>query len=132
MSTLVLTPWTFSKPNLYCSENKCTTNTNPEFAECAKGRTFSLSWACKAQQFAMNSCMIAHAGPAAEDAAREEWFVGVEQRRRKKEEEAVAVEERRKQVIEMTRRQEEKEKMELEAKKNKQEGPVKGKSGWFQ
>ena len=52
-----------------------------DFAACARNRTFSLSWACRAEQFAMNSCMIAHATRQAEDAAREEWFAGVQERR---------------------------------------------------
>ena len=52
----------------------------------------------------MNTCMLAHAGPAAEDAAREEWFAGVVERRKKRDEDSVAVEDRRKQVIDMTRK----------------------------
>ena len=53
--------------------------------------------------------MIAHAIPAVEDAAREEWFTGRDERRRQQEEEAVKQEKRRQEVIELTRRQEEKE-----------------------
>lgn len=102
-----------------------------DFAACARNRTISLAWACSAQQFAMNSCMIAHSGPATEDAAREEWFSGVEDRRRKREEEAVKVEQRRKQIIDMTREQEKKEKAEMEAKIQEKEGKTEQKKGWL-
>jgi COX assembly mitochondrial protein 1 len=102
-----------------------------EFAACARNRTFSLSWACKAEQFAMNSCMIAHATRQAEDAAREEWFEGVQERRIEREKEKVAVEQRRTEVIDMTRRQEEKERIEAEAKKVALEERG-GKKGWWQ
>ncbi|KKA29707.1 hypothetical protein TD95_004166 [Thielaviopsis punctulata] len=44
------------------------------FAECAMGRTFSVTFACKEQHRIMNACMKAHATPAELDAAREEWF----------------------------------------------------------
>ena len=91
---------------------------------------FSVSWACKSQQFNMNSCMLAHATYAEEDAAREEWFAGIAERRKKKEDEAVAVEDRRKHLIELTRKEEEKERMKLEAKKQEGE-PSKASSGWW-
>ncbi|KAK3397844.1 cytochrome c oxidase biogenesis protein Cmc1 like-domain-containing protein [Sordaria brevicollis] len=44
------------------------------FAECALGRTFSVPFACREPHRVMNSCMKAHATPAEQDAAREEWF----------------------------------------------------------
>lgn len=104
----------------------------PEFAKCAQGRTLTVTFACKAQQFAMNSCMIAHATKAEEDAAREDWFAGVIERRVKKEEELAAVEKRRVEIIDMTRRQEEKERADLELKKAAEEkSPTSKKSSWF-
>ncbi|KEF51681.1 uncharacterized protein A1O9_12316 [Exophiala aquamarina CBS 119918] len=103
-----------------------------EFAKCAQGRTLTVTWACKAQQFAMNSCMIAHATKAEEDAAREDWFAGVIERRLKKEEELAAVEKRRVEIIDMTRKQEEKEKAELELKSPGQDKlATSKKSSWF-
>lgn len=83
-----------------------------EFAECCKGRTLSLAWACRPQQLAMNTCMIARAKPEEEDRAREEWFAGLDERRRKREEELRAVEERRREIILLTeekKRQEDEE-----------------------
>jgi len=105
-----------------------------EFADCARGRTFSVAWTCRAQHRAMNSCMIQFATKAEEDAAREEWFAGILERRQKKEEELAAVEKRRVEVIEMTRKQEEKERIEMEKKlaaqpKEKQEKKSSG-SWW--
>ncbi|EFX04757.1 hypothetical protein CMQ_1685 [Grosmannia clavigera kw1407] len=44
------------------------------FAECALGRTFSVVFACREHNKAMNACLKGHATPAALDAAREEWF----------------------------------------------------------
>ncbi|KAL5314999.1 hypothetical protein ACEPPN_017649 [Leptodophora sp. 'Broadleaf-Isolate-01'] len=44
------------------------------FAECALGRTLTAPFKCRAQNRAMNTCMIAHATQAEQDAAREEWF----------------------------------------------------------
>lgn len=77
----------------------------------------------------MNSCMILHATPAEEDAAREEWFAGIQLRRRQKEEELLAVEKRREEVIELTKKQEEKEKIEAEQKE--QEKAKEPKKGWW-
>jgi COX assembly mitochondrial protein 1 len=57
----------------------------------------------------MNSCMIAHATRAEEDAARAEWFSGRVERRKKREDDAAAVERRREEVIDMIKREEEKE-----------------------
>ena len=59
-----------------------------DFAECASGRSFSIMWTCRKQKFAMNSCMIARAGPEEEDRAREEYFAAAPQRRAEKEERA--------------------------------------------
>jgi COX assembly mitochondrial protein 1 len=102
----------------------------PEFAACAKGRLFSVAWACKTQQFHMNSCMLANSSHAEQDLAREEWFAGVLDRRKKKAEELEAVERRRERIIELTRRQEEKEKEEAEVRRREAEGKGKG-GGWF-
>lgn len=44
------------------------------FAECALGRTFTAPFKCRQQNRAMNTCMVAHATQAEQDAAREEWF----------------------------------------------------------
>ncbi|KAI0396526.1 cytochrome c oxidase biogenesis protein Cmc1 like-domain-containing protein [Xylariaceae sp. FL0594] len=44
------------------------------FAECARGRTFTIPFACRALSHAMNSCMLSHATPEEHDRAREEWF----------------------------------------------------------
>jgi len=44
------------------------------FAECARNRTVSATWACRIERGAMNKCMVANATPKNEDAAREEWF----------------------------------------------------------
>jgi COX assembly mitochondrial protein 1 len=62
------------------------------FAECALGRTFTAPFKCRAQNRAMNSCMIAHATQAEQDAAREEWFAN----RLKRQVEREKKEERRK------------------------------------
>lgn len=78
----------------------------------------------------MNSCMLAHATYAEEDAAREEWFTGIMDRRKKKEEEAVAVEVRRKRLIEMTQNEEARERLEAEAKKKDPEATKVAKGWW--
>lgn len=102
----------------------------PEFADCARGRTITVAWNCRAQHHKMNSCMIKWATKAEEDAAREEWFQGVLDRRRQREEELAAVEKRRQEVIELTRKQEEKEALEAARKlAADKEGEAKKKSG---
>lgn len=119
---------------MHLSLNNAWTNKSPfpEFAKCAQGRTLTVTWACRAEQFAMNSCMIAHANKAEEDAAREDWFAGVMERRQKKEEELAAVEKRRVEIIDMTRKQEAKEKVDLELKKVEEEkNATPKKSSWF-
>ena len=58
------------------------------FAECALGRTFTVSFACREPHRVMNSCMKVHATPAEHDAAREEWFAGRMERQREKERKA--------------------------------------------
>ncbi|KAH8597432.1 cytochrome c oxidase biogenesis protein Cmc1 like-domain-containing protein [Bisporella sp. PMI_857] len=63
-----------------------------QFADCALGRTFTAPFACRAQNRVMNTCMIKHATPAEQDAAREEWFATRLQRQKDRE----AREERRK------------------------------------
>ncbi|KAK0509249.1 hypothetical protein JMJ35_008620 [Cladonia borealis] len=71
-----------------------------EFAACASGRTFSVSWACRPQRLAMNGCMMTHATQKEQDAAREEWFATMDERRRKREEE-----ERKKQEVKRLHRE---------------------------
>lgn len=44
------------------------------FAECAKNRTITANWKCKAQRGQMNSCMVSHATQEEFDRAREDWF----------------------------------------------------------
>lgn len=75
----------------------------PEFADCALGRTFTVSFACRTQRQAMNSCMIAKASREEEDLAREEYFAGRDERQRKRQEDLDAVERRREEVIRMQR-----------------------------
>ncbi|KAK6338846.1 hypothetical protein TWF696_009654 [Orbilia brochopaga] len=66
------------------------------YAECARGRTFSMVWTCREQQRAMNSCMVANATQEEQDRAREEWFrkrlekAERAKRRKEREEEAAA------------------------------------------
>ncbi|KAG9249340.1 cytochrome c oxidase biogenesis protein Cmc1 like-domain-containing protein [Calycina marina] len=55
------------------------------FAECAMGRTVTAPFKCRAQNRAMNTCMVAHATPAEQDAAREEWFATRMERARERE-----------------------------------------------
>jgi len=62
------------------------------FAECALGRTFTAPFKCRAQNNAMNKCMVAHATQYEQDAAREEWFAT----RLKRQKEREAKEARRK------------------------------------
>ena len=57
-----------------------------DFASCATNRTISATWACRKQRLTMNSCMIEHASQKEQDAAREEWFAGMESRRLEMEE----------------------------------------------
>ncbi|KKK18932.1 hypothetical protein P175DRAFT_0454226 [Aspergillus ochraceoroseus IBT 24754] len=73
------------------------------FAECAANRTVTATWVCRTQRLAMNTCMLAWAGPEEEDRAREEWFATHEERKRAKEEESARVEKRREEVIRMMR-----------------------------
>lgn len=98
-----------------------------EFAACAVGKTITATWSCRKERLKMNSCMILHATPEEEDAAREEWFANIQERRRKREEEAVEVEKRRQEVIELTRKKAEQEKMEAESKKPEETK----KKGWW-
>ncbi|KAI1279391.1 hypothetical protein F5Y07DRAFT_397019 [Xylaria sp. FL0933] len=55
------------------------------FAECARGRTFSIPFSCRALSHAMNSCMQIHATPAEHDRAREDWFAARMTRARERE-----------------------------------------------
>ena len=63
--------------------------TDADFAACAANRTISATWACRKQRLAMNSCMIAHASQKEEDAAREEWFATLDERRKAREEKEI-------------------------------------------
>ena len=58
-----------------------------DFAHCCTGRTFSITWACRSQRKAMESCMNGYATRDEEDKAREEWFAKIGDRKRKLEEE---------------------------------------------
>lgn len=61
------------------------------FAACALGRTFTVSYACRAENRAMNNCMVKHATPAEHDAARVEWFsMRLERQRAREEHQKVA------------------------------------------
>lgn len=63
-----------------------------EFATCAHNRTFTATFMCRAEQKAMNECMVNHATQEEQDAARTEWFASIEARhqaRVKKEEKRV-------------------------------------------
>ena len=53
---------------------KITTELLLDFAACAMNRTFTAAWRCRDVRLAMNSCMVVHATPDEQDAAREEWF----------------------------------------------------------
>lgn len=59
--------------------------TRAAFAACALGRTFTVSFACRAEHRAMNGCMARHATTEEHDAAREEWFAMRLQRQRERE-----------------------------------------------
>ncbi|KAF4439202.1 cytochrome c oxidase biogenesis [Fusarium acutatum] len=65
-----------------------TTNKPPAFAACALGRTFTVSFACRAEHRSMNSCMKLHATQSAHDEAREEWFALRIERQRERERKA--------------------------------------------
>lgn len=55
------------------------------FSDCARNRTFSTPFVCRALSHAMNSCMQAHATPAEHDRAREDWFAARLTRARERE-----------------------------------------------
>lgn len=55
------------------------------FSDCARNRTFSTPFVCRALSHAMNSCMQAHATPAEHDRAREDWFAARMTRARERE-----------------------------------------------
>ncbi|KAJ1327903.1 COX assembly mitochondrial protein 1 [Microdochium nivale] len=55
------------------------------FADCARGRTFTIPFACRDMSNRMNSCMALHATPAEHDLAREEWFAQRTARARERE-----------------------------------------------
>ncbi|CAI6090467.1 unnamed protein product [Clonostachys chloroleuca] len=58
------------------------------FADCALGRTFTVSFQCREQHREMNSCLTRFATPAEHDAAREEWFAMRLERQRERERKA--------------------------------------------
>ncbi|TWU76253.1 hypothetical protein ED733_004946 [Metarhizium rileyi] len=58
------------------------------FAACALGRTFTVSFACRAEHRVMNSCMKLRATAEEHDAAREEWFAMRMERHRQRERKA--------------------------------------------
>ncbi|KAI1160434.1 hypothetical protein F5B18DRAFT_632906 [Nemania serpens] len=55
------------------------------FSDCARNRTFTTPFVCRALSHAMNSCMQAHATPAEHDRAREDWFAARVTRARERE-----------------------------------------------
>ncbi|KAI6760530.1 hypothetical protein HG530_009390 [Fusarium avenaceum] len=59
--------------------------TSSAFAACALNRTFTVSFACRAEHRVMNSCMKLHATQSAHDEAREEWFALRIERQRERE-----------------------------------------------
>ncbi|KAL8702367.1 MAG: hypothetical protein Q9224_000014 [Gallowayella concinna] len=56
-----------------------------DFAACAMNRTFSATWVCRQQRLAMKNCMKSHATQEEQDAAREEWFATMDDRRKERE-----------------------------------------------
>ncbi|KAI1063015.1 hypothetical protein LB507_005759 [Fusarium sp. FIESC RH6] len=58
------------------------------FAACALGRTFTVSFACRAEHRVMNNCMKLHATQDVHDEAREEWFALRIERQRERERKA--------------------------------------------
>ena len=96
------------------------------FAACARGRTITATWTCRDLRHKMNTCMVANARPEEEDKAREEWFRGIQERRREREEKSQEIEKRRQEVIELTRKKAEQEKADAEAKK-----VAESKKGWW-
>ncbi|UZP40621.1 hypothetical protein NXS19_008437 [Fusarium pseudograminearum] len=58
------------------------------FAACALGRTFTVSFACRAEHRVMNNCMKVHATQVAHDEAREEWFALRIERQKEREKKA--------------------------------------------
>jgi COX assembly mitochondrial protein 1 len=55
------------------------------FADCARTRTLTVTFACRDLSRAMNACMAAYATQAEHDRAREEWFAGRMERARERE-----------------------------------------------
>ncbi|GKU05050.1 cytochrome c oxidase biogenesis protein [Fusarium langsethiae] len=58
------------------------------FAACALGRTFTVSFACRAEHRVMNNCMKIHATQTVHDEAREEWFALRIERQKEREKKA--------------------------------------------
>ncbi|KJX99129.1 hypothetical protein TI39_contig372g00013 [Zymoseptoria brevis] len=57
-----------------------------DFASCCTAHTFTATFSCRSSQKAMNACMLQHATQAEHDAAREEWFNTIEERKGQREE----------------------------------------------
>ncbi|KAG6087717.1 hypothetical protein E4U15_007465 [Claviceps sp. LM218 group G6] len=72
----------------YARVRKQCTQEIKAFAECALGRTFTVSFACRDQHRIMNNCMKLHATAEENDAAREEWFASRMERHRERERKA--------------------------------------------
>ncbi|KAK4943843.1 hypothetical protein LTR66_014566 [Elasticomyces elasticus] len=70
---------------LHPMSNQPLTSNLTDFAACATSRTFTAPFVCRPQRLAMNTCMIARATQAEQDAAREEWFATMDLRRQERE-----------------------------------------------
>ena len=57
-----------------------------EFATCAKTHPYLATFSCRAQHRTMNACMLTYATQEEQDAAREEWFLSRDKRRKEREE----------------------------------------------
>ncbi|UKZ75260.1 hypothetical protein TrVFT333_002935 [Trichoderma virens FT-333] len=74
-----------SNPPSELSQNPFAKRSQTAFADCALGRTFSVTFACRAEHTAMNACMKLRATQEEQDAAREEWFALRMERQRQRE-----------------------------------------------
>ncbi|KAK4951633.1 hypothetical protein LTR66_013849 [Elasticomyces elasticus] len=74
-----------SMKELHLISNRSLTSNLTDFAACATSRTFTAPFVCRPQRLAMNTCMIARATQAEQDAAREEWFATMDLRRQERE-----------------------------------------------
>ncbi|KAI1463168.1 uncharacterized protein F4812DRAFT_464021 [Daldinia caldariorum] len=69
----------------HCADEIKANLATPAFADCARNRTVTIAFACRAASRRMNGCMQAHATAAEHDRAREEWFAARQQRARERE-----------------------------------------------